>query len=110
MAYSEKLADRIRKMLARHKAVAERKMFGGLCFLLQGNMCCGVESTRLVVRVGPERSGQLLRKRHVRPMDFTGKPLRGFIYVMPEGIKSRQALEAWVAFGVQYAKSLPAKK
>ena len=109
MAYDEKLAARVRKALARHKAVAEIKMFGGLCFTLRGNMCCGVERDKLVVRVGAEPYEQLLRKRHVRPMDFTGKPLRGFLYVMPAGLKSRNALALWLERGLRYADSLPAK-
>ena len=109
MAYNEMLAARVRKALARHKAVAEIKMFGGLCFTLRGNMCCGVERDKLVVRVGAEPYEQLLRKRHVRPMDFTGKPLRGFLYVMPAGLKSRNALALWLERGLRYADSLPAK-
>ena len=109
MAYDEKLAARIRKALARHKAVAEIKMFGGLCFTLRGNMCCGVERDKLVVRVGAEPYEQLLQKRHVKPMDFTGKPLSGFIYVMPAGLKSRNALASWLEWGLRYADSLPAK-
>ena len=109
MAYNEKLAARVRKVLARHKAVAEIKMFGGLCFTLRGNMCCGVERDKLVVRVGIEPYGQLLQKRHVKPMDFTGRPLRGFVYVMPEGLKGRKALKTWVGLALQHAESLPAK-
>ena len=110
MAYDERLAERIRRVLDKHRAVTEKKMFGGVCFLVNGNMCCGVERDKLVVRVGIEPYEQLLQKRHVKPMDFTGRPLRGFIYVMPGGLKRRETLRSWLAWGLRYAGSLPAKR
>ncbi len=110
MAYNEKLAERIRKVIARRKypAVTEIKMFGGLCWTLRGHMCCGVLKNDLVMRMPGEEYLRALRRPHVRPMDFTGKPLRGFIYVGPKGTSGR-ALSAWVQRGADYALSLPPK-
>ena len=110
MAYDERLAKRIRRVLDKHRAVTEKKMFGGVCFLVNGNMCCGVERDKVVVRVGAEPYEQLLRKRHVKPMDFTGRPLRGFIYVMPEGLRGQETLRSWLEYGLRYAGSLPPKR
>ena len=89
MAYDIMLAKRVGALLRRRKNITQKEMFGGVCFLVNGNMCCGVERDRLVVRVGIEPYEQLLQKRYVKPMDFTGRPLRGFIYVMPGGLKRR---------------------
>jgi len=110
MAYDEKLADRIRQVLAREARVVEKRMFGGLAFLLNGHMCCGVVGSELMLRVDPDAFAEVLRRPHVRPMDFTGRPLTGFVYVEPEGLRSARALARWVALGITYAKSLPPKK
>ena len=109
MGYDTTLAKRVEVLLRRRKNITQKEMFGGACFLVNGNMCCGVIRDRLVVRVGPMQYEQLLQIRHVRPMDFTGKPLRGFIYVMPAGLKSRNALASWLERGLRYAASLPEK-
>ena len=109
MAYDLKLAERVARLLKGRKRIIQRQMFGGVCFLLNGHMCCGVESRRLMVRVGPEQYNAALGKRHARPMDFTGRPLNGFVFVMPEGVRSREALKGWVDLGVRYASSLPPK-
>ena len=109
MAYDTALAKRVGALLRRRKNITQKEMFGGVCFLVNGNMCCGVERDKLVVRVGIEPYEQLLQKRHVKPMDFTGRPLRGFVYVLPAGLKSRNALASWLAWGLRYAGSLPAK-
>ena len=109
MAYDTTLAKRVGVLLRRRKNITQKEMFGGACFLVNGNMCCGVERDKLVVQVGAEPYEQLLRKRHVKPMDFTGRPLRGFIYVMPAGFKSRNALASWLERGLRYAASLPKK-
>ncbi len=106
MAYDEQLADRVRRLLARHNGLTERKMFGGLCFMLHGNMCCGVVRGHLVVRVGPERYAAALAEPHARSMDFTGRPLKGFVYVGPDGYRNDGALADWVQRGVQVAASL----
>ena len=110
MAYDTALAKRVGALLRRRKNITQKEMFGGACFLVNGNMCCGVERDKLVVRVGVESYEQLLQKRHVKPMDFTGKPLRGFIYVLPAGLKRRESLKAWLDWGLQYVGSLPAKR
>lgn len=107
MAYDERLAQRIRKALTGNRGLAERKMFGGLCFLLRGRMCCGIVGRRLVARVRSELYAPSLRRPHVRPMDFTGKPLRGFVYVMPAGLKNDTALKGWIAEGIRQARSRP---
>ena len=109
MAYDEQFADRVRRLLTAFPGVAERKMFGGLAFLLRGNMCCGVVGDELMVRVGAESYEAALLEPHAREMDFTGRPIRGFIYVAGEGVASEGDLRAWVERGARYAESLPAK-
>ncbi len=109
MAYDEQLAQRIRGLLTAFPEVAERKMFGGLAFLLRGNMCCGVVGEELMVRVGRESYEAALYEPHAREMDFTGRPLRGFVYVSATGLVSHGDLRAWVERGARYAESLPAK-
>ena len=109
MAYYEKLADRIRKALTGRKGLTERKMFGGIAFILRGNMCCGVVGNDLVVRVGPERYEKLLSQPHARPMDFTGRPFRGFVFVRPGGYKTDKALARWVKEASDFVSSLPRK-
>lgn len=107
MAYDEKLAGRVRKVLAKREAVTEKKMFGGLAFLLRGRMCCGVLNDELVVRTGPDRHAAALSRPHTRPMDFTGRPLTGFVYVDARGVKTDAALAKWVREAAKYALSLP---
>jgi TfoX/Sxy family transcriptional regulator of competence genes len=102
MAYDETLAARIRRVL-NGPDVQERKMFGGLAFLVGGRMCCGVQGAELMARVPAEAYGRALGQAHVRPMDFTGKPLKGFIYVSAEGIRTAAALRKWIASGRQVA-------
>ena len=109
MAYDEQLAERVRRLLAQHDGLVEKRMFGGLSFILRGNMCCGVVRDDLVIRVGREEYGTLLAEPHARPMDFTGRPLRGFVYVGPDGYRSDGALEKWLERGVDFAMSLPPK-
>ncbi len=106
MAYDEQFGERVREVLASFAGVSERKMFGGLAFLLQGNMCCGVVGSRLMVRVGEESYGAALEEPHVREMDFTGRPMRGFVYVAAEGLTSAGDLRAWVERGARYAAAL----
>ncbi len=109
MAYSEKLAGRVGAILDEHPGLAERKMFGGIAFMLNGNMCCGVINDDLMVRVGPEAYEASLERAHARPMDFTGRPMRGMVYVGANGLRGRRALERWVERGVAFAASLPKK-
>lgn len=109
MVYDEALADRVRSVLDSHPEVVERRMFGGLAFLLRGNLCCGVLGTELMVRVGPEGYDEALRQPHARPMDFTRRPVRGLVYVERSGIADDGDLRRWVDRGARYAGSLPAK-
>lgn len=108
MAYDEKFSVRVRAALAGRKGVDERRMFGGLAFMLNGHMCVGVLDSNLVVRIGADQYEKALGERHVRPMDFTGRPLRGFIYVAAAGTRGA-ALHAWIERGLHFARSLPAK-
>lgn len=109
MAYSEKLAARIRQTLAPRPDVMERKMFGGLAFMLRGNMCCGVVGDMLMLRLGADGAAAALNEPHTRPMDFTGKVMKSMVYVGPEGIATPQDLNRWVNRGADYAASLPPK-
>ncbi len=109
MAYCEERADRMRKALRGVEGITERKMFGGLSFMLSGNMCCGIANGDLVVRVGPDGYQNALEQPHARAMDFTGRPLRGMVYVAPAGYETDAALAEWTGRGTGYARSLPAK-
>jgi len=108
MAYDEQLAARVRTLLANRTDVTERKMFGGLTFMIGGNMCCGVHRDELIVRLDPDREDEALVKPHARPMDLTGRPMRGFITVQPDGLTGDQ-LNRWVQEAVARAESLPTK-
>jgi hypothetical protein len=110
MPYDERLAERVRNLLANEPALTERRMIGGgLGFMLQGNFCVGVHEDRLTVRVPREEHEQLLTRPHVRQMEMAGKPMRGWIYVDLDGVKTKRALEAWVERGRHFALSLPPK-
>lgn len=109
MAYDEILAERIRTILVRRKGITERRMFGGLAFMASGNMACGIVKDELMVRVGPERFEDALAQPHARPMDFTGRPSKGMVYVGTKGIRSDADLKAWVDRGMSFARSLPPK-
>jgi hypothetical protein len=109
MAYDEGLAERIREELSDIPAVTEKKMFGGLSFLVQGNMACGVIGTDMVVRVGQEQYKKAMLRPHSREMDFTGRSMKGWVYVGEAGYESDEDLAEWVQMGVGYALSLPAK-
>ena len=103
MSYDEKLAERIRPILQRRRGVTAKKMFGGLAFLLDGRMCCGVIDKDLVIRVGLDRYEGALRQPHTRPMDFTGRPLTGYVYVSPAGCRSDESLAKWISGDVPCA-------
>ena len=109
MAYDEGLAQRIRETLASRSDIAEKKMFGGLAFMLSGNMCCGVIGSTLMLRVGPDQYGAALAHPHAREMDFTGKPMKGMVYIGDDGIADDRDLADWVQWGVRFATSLPPK-
>jgi TfoX/Sxy family transcriptional regulator of competence genes len=109
MAYSEELARRIRRLLPDGDRTTERKMFGGLAFMVGGNMACGVIGDELMVRVGPEQVEAALAEPDARPMDFIGRPMKGMVYVAAKALRSDGALSTWVGRGAAYAGSLPAK-
>jgi hypothetical protein len=109
MAYSEELADRVRRALADRDNVLERKMFGGIAFMLEGNMCAGVTGDELMVRVDPDAAEDAASEPHARVMEMGGRPMRGFVVVSPAGIEADEALGAWVARGADHAASLPPK-
>jgi TfoX/Sxy family transcriptional regulator of competence genes len=109
MAYNEQLAERVRRALAKKKGVTERKMFGGLAFMLGGNMCCGIVKDELMVRVGAAQHEKSLALPGAHPMDFTGRPMKGMVFVGRAGYRDDKALAAWVKRGADYAASLPAK-
>ncbi len=109
MAYDEALAERVRDLLAPLDDLDERKMFGGISFMLGGNYCCGVLNDDLVVRLGAGAHDGALGEANVREMDFTGRPMRGWVYVAPDGTTADGSLAAWVNRGVEYARSLPPK-
>jgi TfoX/Sxy family transcriptional regulator of competence genes len=110
MAYDEALAARVRARLAGERGLAERRMFGGLCFLVNGHMCAGIVGTTLMLRVGPERYAEALARPHAREMDFTGRPLTGMIYVDPPGIANGTALGRWLDMALGFVQRQPAKK
>ena len=110
MTFDERLATRIRSVFAeRDDDVSERRMFGGLAFMVRDHMCCGVIGTDLMLRVGPEHHAHALSKPHVRVMDFTGRPSRGMVYIAPAGIRTAAALRSWIARGVTHVAPLPAE-
>lgn len=109
MAFDEGLAERIRDLVADNPAVSERKMFGGLAFLHRGNMACGVVGEELMVRVGPDAWDDALGKPHAREMDFTGRSMKGMVYVGVDGFAEDDDLGAWVDRGLAFASSLLAK-
>jgi TfoX/Sxy family transcriptional regulator of competence genes len=109
MSYDEKIAARTRAVLATRADLTERKMFGGLAFLVGGHMCCGIVDRDLMLRVGPEGYERALSQPHARPMDFTGKPLRGMIYVAAAGLRTDKALRVWVDRALGFVTTLPPK-
>jgi hypothetical protein len=109
MAFDAGTAERLREVLAQRHGVIEKKMFGGIAFMLRGHMCCGVVGDVLMARVGPEQYAAALKQPHVREMDFTGKPLKGFVYVDPPGFESDANLERWVNTCERFVATLPAK-
>lgn len=106
MVYDEKLASRVRKTISKRKGVTEKEMFGGIAFMLRGKMCVGVVKDDLMVRVGPESHDRAIAKPHTRPMDFTGRPMKGFLFVGPGGVKAEKALAGWVNLAADFAATL----
>ena len=109
MAFDEKLAARIRKSLGKRAGLVEKKMFGGVAFLLNGNMCCGVHGAEMIVRLDPEETDKALSEHHTRLFDLTGRPMKGWILVEPKGLATDGQLGKWVAVAAKYAAFLPPK-
>jgi TfoX/Sxy family transcriptional regulator of competence genes len=111
MAYNEKLADRVREVISlTHKKVEEKKMFGGLCFMVNDKMCVGVEKERLMVRLDPAKYDEAMEKEGCRPMDFTGKVMKGFVFVDADVLNTKKKLEYWVKLALDYNKIAKASK
>jgi TfoX/Sxy family transcriptional regulator of competence genes len=111
MAINEKLADRVREIISStHNKVEEKRMFGGLCFMVNNKMCVGVESERLMVRFDPARTDELMEKEGCRPMDFTGKTMKGFAFIDLEALNTRKKLEYWLHLALDYNKIAKASK
>lgn len=109
MAYSEALADRIRQTFGRRRGLVEKKMFGGVGFLVHGNMCVGVWKTSLIVRLDPKVAQDLLKQPHVRVFDITGRPMKGWLLVEAEGLESDVQLADWIERASVFVATLPAK-
>ena len=105
MAFNEKLADRVRELIfLTHKNVVEKKMFGGLCFMVNDKMCVGVEQERLMVRFDPVKHDELMEKEGCKPMDFTGKVMKGYLFVDNDALNTKKKLAYWVNVALEYNK------
>jgi TfoX/Sxy family transcriptional regulator of competence genes len=109
MAYDEVLAERIRTVLAGRDGFVEKKMFGGIGFLLNGNMCVGVWKEQLILRLAAEQADAALEQEHVRVFDITGRPMTGWVLVEPEGMRTDEALSGWIDQAIAFVSLLPAK-
>ena len=110
MPYDLDTADRVRKMMKRRRGYSERNMFGGICFMIDGHMCCGVINKDLMLRLNQELTQAGLADPHTREMDFTGKPMKSILYVEAQGIESDEQLKSWVDRAVTFTRTLPPKK
>ena len=111
MAYDEKLADRTRELIAlTHKNVVEKPMFGGLCFMVNDKMCVGVEKERLMVRLDPAKYEEVMEKEGCKPMDFTGKIMKGYVFVDIEALNTKKKLEYWINLALEYNKIAKSSK
>ena len=105
MAYNEKLADRVREMITESEIrIEEKRMFGGLCFMVNDKMCIGVEKERLMIRIGPDKFDEAVEKEGCKPMDFTGKIMKGFVFIDVDVLNSKKKLEYWVKLALDYNK------
>ena len=109
MAFDDQLANRVRNVLSAVPDVSERRMFGGLAFFVDGQMACGIVGNDLMLRLGEAGAEAALARPHVRPMDFTGRPMRTMVYIAAEGIVADPALKRWVEHAIEYVRSLPPK-
>ena len=110
MAFDQDLAMRVRRLLEKQDGISERKMFGGLAFLLKVKMFCGVLGHDLVARLGAEQAQTALRRSYVRPMDFTGRPMKGYVYIAPDGLRTDRALQTFIRHAIRYTSSLSSKR
>lgn len=109
MAFDEQLAARMRKTLGKRAGLTEKKMFGGIAFLLSGNMCCGVHKNDMIARLDPTETDSALAEPHVRLFDLTGRPMRGWILVSSSGLEDDSALAKWIERSVTFSRTLPKK-
>ena len=109
MAYDNALAERIRKQLGRRPGMIEKSMFGGIGFLMHGNLCCGVYRNEMIVRIKPETTADAVRARYVRIFNITGRPMKGWVLVAAGGVATDEALAKWVHTGLSYTATLPRK-
>jgi TfoX/Sxy family transcriptional regulator of competence genes len=109
MPFNEAIDARIRKAIASWRGTESKKMFGGVCHLLGGNMFCGVYKDYLILRLGEHRAAEALRSKHTRPFDITGKPMKGWVMVEPEGFSSDEMLKTWLEEAREFTKTLPKK-
>lgn len=109
MAYDKSLELRIETLITAWPDVEKKRMFGGVCYLLHGNICCGIWQDLLIVRTTPEQAGILLQGEHVRPFDVTGRPMKGWLMVALPGLTADAALQAWLETGRDFALTLPPK-
>ena len=109
MPYDEVIADRVRRLMRNRRGQLEKKMFGGVGFLLRGNMCCGVWKEFLILRVGREQYAECLAKPFTQEFDITGRPMQGWVMVEPGGFKTDTDLQDWIALAVDICRTLPAK-
>lgn len=110
MAYNEKLADRVREILSEATDASEKQMFGGVCFMVNGKMCMGIVKDELMCRIDPAIEAEALTKTGVRPMDFTGRPMKGYVFVSEEGIKYQKELNYWVDLCLEFNLKAKASK
>ena len=109
MVFDEHLAERVRRTIGERQGVSEKKMFGGLAFLLHGNMSCGIHGSELIVRIDPKTTDSALRGPGIRVFDITGRPMKGWLLVNANALGDEAALERWVRRGLDYAATLPKK-
>jgi len=109
MVFSESLAERIRQVLGRQRGLVERKMFGGVGFLLHGNLCVGIWKLSLIARLGAERAHVAFREPHVAEFDITGRPMRGWVMIEPAGIETDEQLSGWIKQSLEFVETLPRK-
>jgi hypothetical protein len=109
MAYDDGLAQRVREILEEEPEFAEKKMFGGICFLLSGNMVCGIIKEDLIVRVGPDKYEKMMKKPHTKQFDITGRPMKGWVMVLSEGLVSDKVLNGWIQNALSFVRTLPQK-